>query len=149
MLTSHWGSGCRRLDFATGQDSYIDPASQVAKDNERYQKLFGGENMVVLFTIDEGKSVVDLFTPANITQFAEVESEMLTSDAVQSVVSPLTLLQWTQDLVTKGVASEIIARTIAREPDPAAAALRQQDAIVTTLRLGAAGRTGHATTRPG
>ncbi len=133
------GIGLQRLDFSTGQNSYIDPASQVAKDNESYQKLFGGENMVVLFTIDEGRSIVDLFTPANITQFTEVESEMLTSDAVQSVVSPLTLLQWTQDLVTKGVASEIIARTIEREPDPAAAELRQQDAIVTTLRLGGAG----------
>ena len=65
---------------------------------------------------------------------------MLTSKAVQSVVSPLTLLQWTQDLITKGVASEIIARTIARDTDPAAAAIRQQDAVITTLRLGAAGK---------
>lgn len=139
LVTVAMGVGLQRLDFATGQDSYIDPASQVAKDNERYQKLFGGENMVVLFTVGEGQSVVDLFTPANITQFGEIESEMLTSDAVQSVVSPLTLLQWTQDLITEGVASEIIAGTIEREPDQAAVATRQADAVVTSLRLGAAG----------
>ena len=140
LVTIGLGIGLQRLDFSTGQNSYIDPASQVAKDNERYQNLFGGENMVVLFTVDEGKSVVDLFTPANVTQFTDVEKQMLTSDAIQSVVSPLTLLQWTQDLITKGVASEIIAHTIAREPDPAKAAIRQQDAVITTLRLGAAGK---------
>ncbi len=139
MVTLAMGVGLQRLDFATGQDSYIDPSSQVAHDNESYQKLFGGENMVVLFTVDEGKTLVDLFTPANVTQFKEIEAQMLTSDAVSSVVSPLSLLQWTQDLITKGAASEIIARTIQREPDPAAQATRQQDAIVTTMRLGAAG----------
>jgi uncharacterized protein len=140
LVTIGLGIGLQKLDFSTGQNSYIDPASQVAKDNERYQNLFGGENMVVLFTVDEGKSVVDLFTPANVTTFGDVEKEMLTNDAIQSVVSPLTLLQWTQDLITKGVASEIIANTIAREPDPDKAAIRQQDAVITTLRLGAAGK---------
>ena len=140
LVTIALGVGLQRLDFSTGQNSYIDPASQVAKDNERYQKLFGGENMVVLFTVDEGKSIVDLFTPANIAQFTEIEKQLLTSDAVQSVVSPLTLLQWTQDLITKGVASEIISRTIQREPDADAAVIRQQDTVITTLRLGAAGK---------
>src|SRR4026208_248324 len=134
VVTNALGIGLQKLDFSTGQSSYIDPDSQVAKDNERYQKLFGGENMVVLFTVDEGKSVVDLFTPANIAQFADIEKQLLTSDAVQSVVSPLTLLQWTQDLITQGVASGIIARTIQREPDPDAAATRQQDTVTTTLR---------------
>ena len=96
--------------------------------------------MVVLFTVDEGHSVVDLFTPANIAQFQIVEQEMNTSDAIQSVVSPLTVLEWTEDLITKGVGSEIVARTIQREPDPDKAAIRQADATITTLRLGAAGK---------
>ena len=73
LVTIGMGFGLQRLDFATGQDSYIDPASQVAKDNKDYQSLFGGENMVVLFTVDEGKSVVDLFTPDNVTQFADID----------------------------------------------------------------------------
>ena len=140
LVTIGMGFGLQRLDFATGQDSYIDPASQVAKDNKDYQSLFGGENMVVLFTVDEGKSVVDLFTTANITQFNDIAAKMKASDAVASVVSPLTLLQWTHDLIAKGVASEIIARTIQRDTDPATQAIRQQDAVITTLRLGAAGQ---------
>lgn len=139
LVTITLGVGLARLDFATGQDSYIDPASKVAEDNERYQSLFGGENMVVLFTVPEGQTVVDLFTPANIAQLDETEQQMLASDAIQSVVSPVALLTWTSDMATEGVASEIIARTIAREPDPDAAAARQLDATITTLRLGAAG----------
>ena len=140
VVTIALGIGLQKLDFSTGQSSYIDPDSQVAKDNERYQDLFGGENMVVLFTVDEGRSVVDLFTPGNIAQFQIVEQEMNASDAIQSVVSPLTVLEWTEDLVTKGVGSEIVARAIQREPDPAKAAIRQTDATITTLRLGAAGK---------
>jgi hydrophobe/amphiphile efflux-3 (HAE3) family protein len=139
VITVALGFGLRRLDFATGQDSYIDAGSQIAKDNRRYQALFGGESMVVLFTATPGRSVVDLFTPANVAQFGELEREMSASDTVHSVVSPLALLQWTQDLVTKGVASAVIARTIARDPDAASVALRQADATITALRLGQAG----------
>jgi hydrophobe/amphiphile efflux-3 (HAE3) family protein len=139
VLIAGLGLGLRRLDFATGQDSYIEPSSQVAKDNERYQNLFGGENMVVLLTADEGSNVVDMFSPANIAQLDAVEQELVSSSSVQSVVSPITLLRWTDSLVTSGVASTIIARTIEREPDADAAARRQRDAVITTLRLGAAG----------
>ncbi len=70
------------------------------------------------------------------TQFAEVEQQLLTSSAVQSVVSPVTLLTWTQDLVLEGIASEILARAGERDPDPAAVALRLQDSLVTVQRLG-------------
>ena len=131
--------GLAQLDFATGQDSYIDPASQVAEDNQRYQSLFGGENMVVLFTVPEGRTVVDLFTPDTIAQLGEVEQAVLKNPTVQAVVSPVTLLTWTQDLITSGTASEILARTIEREPDAVAQELRRTDAMITTLRLGAAG----------
>ena len=132
--------GLAQLDFATGQNSYIDPSSKVAQDNARYQSLFGGENMVVLFTVPDGKTVVDLFTPATIAQLGEVEQQLKTTPTVQALVSPVTLLTWTQDLITSGTASEILARTIEREPDPAAQDRRRVDATITTLRLGAAGK---------
>ena len=45
-----------------------------------------------------------------------------TARQVESVVSPPSLLKWTQDMVTSGVAADILARTTTREPDPAAAA---------------------------
>ncbi len=139
VLTGLFAIGLKKLDFATGQDSYIDPASQVAKDNHAYQELFGGENMVVLFTVDQGKNLADLFTTGNVGQMNEVEASLAEDPSIVSVVSPVKLLQWTNDLIAKGTASEIIARTIERDPDEASKALRQADATLTTLRLGAAG----------
>ena len=138
-VTAVFVIGLGQLDFATGQDSYLDASSQVALDNTEYQNLFGGESMVVLFTVAQDRTVVDLFTPSNIEQFRQIEAALGERASIQSVVSPLTLLTWSQDLLTTGTASEILARTIERDTDPASAALRQQDALMTTLRLGAAG----------
>ena len=41
--------GLTRLEFATGQDSYLNQDSQIAIDNVRYQADFGGETAIVLF----------------------------------------------------------------------------------------------------
>ena len=60
VVTAVLAGGLSRLDFATGQDSYIDKDSTEAQDNRRYQDLFGGESMVVLFTVPDGDTVVDL-----------------------------------------------------------------------------------------
>ncbi|MEI8238093.1 MAG: MMPL family transporter, partial [Actinomycetota bacterium] len=139
VVTGVFAIGLKKLDFATGQDSYIDPNSQVAKDNRAYQSLFGGESMVVLFTVQQGGNLVDLFTTKNVAQMREVEKTLSADKAIVSVVSPVALLQWTNDLITKGSASEILARAIDREPDKAAKAAREADANITTVRLGAAG----------
>jgi hydrophobe/amphiphile efflux-3 (HAE3) family protein len=139
LLTAVAVIGLTQLEFSTGQDSYIDSSSQVAKDNEEYQSLFGGENMVVLLTAPEGKTVVDVLTPDAIAQLNEVETTLAADPAIESVVSPVTLLTWTQDLITSGVASEILARTIERDPDATTQQVRRDDAMMTTLRLGAAG----------
>ncbi len=138
-LTAVLVVGLLRLDFATGQDSYIDPSSQAAQDNRDYQELFGGENMVVLFTVPEGQNLVDLFTPGNVAQMDEVEATLSKDDSIVSVVSPVKLLQWTNDLIAKGTASEILARAIERDPSEEGKAARTADATLTTLRLGAAG----------
>ncbi|HEY3142066.1 MAG TPA: hypothetical protein VGJ86_13100, partial [Acidimicrobiales bacterium] len=62
LITLTLGVGITRLDFATGQDSYLNKGDQVYKDNVEYQGLFGGQAMLTLYTMDEGKTVVDLFT---------------------------------------------------------------------------------------
>ncbi len=139
-LTGVFAIGLGRLDFATGQDSYIDPSSQVAKNNRAYQDLFGGENMVVLFSVPQDKTLVDLFTTHNVEQMNNMQAELEGNPAIVSVVSPVVLLQWTNDLITKGIASDILARAIQRDPDEAGKTLRQTDALLTTLRLGASGQ---------
>lgn len=138
-VTGVFAIGLNKLDFATGQDSYIDPASQVAKDNRDYQSLFGGENMVVLFTVPEGKTVADLFSAANMQQMDEVEASLNENDAITSVVSPVALLQWSHDMITKGVALDIIARTTERDTDAESRSLRETDAAITLQRAAAAG----------
>jgi uncharacterized protein len=132
-------TGLPRLDFATGQDSFLDADSAAARDNERYQDAFGGETMVVLFTLDEGRTIVDLFTPANVAQLEEIEATLSADATFSSVVTPLIALTWTQDLVTSGTASAILARGAEREPDPAAVELRRQSDLLTVVRAGAAG----------
>lgn len=134
--------GAGQLDFATGQDSYLQPDSQEAKDNRAYQELFGGENMVVLFTMEEGHTVADLFTPANIEQMRAVEDQLRGDPSIQNVVSPLTALQWSGDLVTSGTASQILGRAMERETDETAIAAREQDERVTLARVAAAGVPG-------
>ena len=69
VLTVGLGVGAAQLDFATGQDSYLDADTPTAVANHRYQELFGGEAMLVMFTMDEGSTVADLFTVANQERF--------------------------------------------------------------------------------
>ena len=134
VITAVLALGITRLDFATGQDSFLDEGSDLANDNERYQELFGGENMIVLFTAEDGRTIADLFTPANIAQMVEIEEQLRAEEAVFGVVSPLTALQWTEDLVTSGTASRVLARATERETDPERIAIRQENDLVTTQR---------------
>src|SRR5690606_6384982 len=115
------------------------PDSRAAIENEAYQDLFGGETMIVLFTMDEGRTVEDLFTPANLAAFAQVEEQLRASDHIASVVSPATTLTFTENLVTSGVATEVLLAAIEREPDPDGVAARQADLGITAARLAAAG----------
>ena len=43
VITAVIVPGLRSLEFATGQDSYLNADSQIAKDNELFQSQFGGE----------------------------------------------------------------------------------------------------------
>lgn len=166
--------GATRLDFATGQDSYLDDDDQIAVDNRTYQDLFGGQAMVTLWIADPGRSVLDLFTPANIAQLREVEATLRERGLYDGVISPLTALEWTEALVTPrdpdtgelrlddagnpvfttpldvttSVASDILLGASERErarSDEEAAAARDADAEATLARLTAALDAGGAT----
>ena len=96
--------------------------------------------MVVLFTVPEGGTVVDLFTEANLSRFDQLDAALHDPDSgLEAVITPVTALRWTQDLITSGAATRILTGAITREPDPAAATLRQDDAALTLARLAAAG----------
>jgi uncharacterized protein len=139
VVTVVLGAGLTRLEFATGQDSYLNPDSRQAIENEAYQDLFGGETMIVLFTMEDDRTIEDLFTPSNLAAFEQVEARLRAGDGVEAVVSPVTTLRFTERLVTSGVATEVLLEAIEREPDPDGVAARQADLGVTAARLGAAG----------
>ena len=143
-ITLLLGLGITQLEFATGQDSYLNKGDQVYKDSVRYQDLFGGQAMLTLFTMDEGSDVVDLFTPENIERMQRVEDELRGLDGVVSVVSPLTALEFTQNLVssdtgdvTQSVAGQALLGAQQRDPDPASQSLRLTDATETLTRYNA------------
>lgn len=145
-LTVLLATGLLRLDFATGQESYLNEGTQVYDDNVVYQDLFGGQAMVTLFAADDGSTVLDLFTPDNVAEMRSLEEELRSLDGVLNVVSPLTALEFTQTLVTPAVegdittspAAQILLRASEREEaagNTEAAQARSADTLATADRL--------------
>jgi predicted RND superfamily exporter protein len=58
LITVGLGLGIGRLDFATGQDSYLNKSDQVYKDNVAYQNLFGGQAVLTVVSM-QGTHTVD------------------------------------------------------------------------------------------
>jgi hydrophobe/amphiphile efflux-3 (HAE3) family protein len=110
VATMVLGYGLTKLEFATGQDSYLNSDEQIAIDNEAYQDLFGGQIMITLFTLDEGVTHADLVTGENKAIFEEVFDELcgeIVDDSctanpnIKSVVTPITGLELADNLLQK------------------------------------------------
>ena len=144
ILTVVLGAGITQLEFATGQDSYLNKGEDVYKDSVAYQGLFGGQAMVTLVSVDDG-SITDLFTPENVARWEAVEEEVRAGgDLIFGVVTPLTALRFTNDLVLPesgnlldGVAARLLLGATARDPSPEGQAVRQASSIQTLERVNA------------
>jgi uncharacterized protein len=143
-ITLVLGIGATKLDFATGQDSYLNKDDQVYKDNVAYQDLFGGQAMLTLFSMEGGRDVVDFFTPDNIQHLQQIQDQLHDTEGIEAVVTPLTALQFTQNLAlsdtgdpTQSVAGQALLSAREREPDPASQEVRAADAVTTLQRLNA------------
>ena len=101
IITLGLGFGIPRLKFATGQDSYLNGGDQVAKDNKAYQNLFGGQIMIVLFTMDEGHKVSELTSPANQKSIRDAKAEIERSPEVEAVLTPLDTLDYSATLLSR------------------------------------------------
>lgn len=99
ILTVGLGFGITKLDFATGQDSYLNTDEQVYVDNVDYQNLFGGQAMLTVITMDEGHTVDELFTPEGIETFTEVGDRLRAVENVDGVIDPLSAMVFSSDLV--------------------------------------------------
>ncbi len=145
LVTIGLGLGITQLQFATGQDSYLNTSDQVYKDNVAYQRLFGGEAMLTVITMDPGHTVDELFTAAGNAQMQAFHDTLEHSGKVESVVTPLTILRFSDALVsspdgnpTTSVAGKALIAAQAKEvPGSAAATARALDAVKTVQRISA------------
>jgi uncharacterized protein len=144
ILTVGLGYGTTKLKFSTDQSNYLNKSDQVYKDNVAYQKLFGGEAMITLVTMDPGHTVAELFTADGIKQWTNVANQINASHKVLNVVTPLTALQWNDNLVqgphgdvTQSVAGRILAGDLTREKSKSGQAARNVSALATIARINA------------
>ena len=145
LVTIGLGLGITQLEFATGQDSYLNTNEQVYKDNVVYQRLFGGQAMLTVIRMDPGHTVDELFTGDGAAQFEHFSDALKRSGKVEAVVSPLTILQFDDALVSSpdgnplnSVAAKALLAAQAKEtPGSPAATARAEDSVETLGRLSA------------
>lgn len=111
--------GLPRLEFKTGQETLLNPSSAVARTNERFQREFGGDPMLVLFeTPPDGPDISALFSPQNRAEQARIERELVASGNYESVITPLLILQLAQAQVERRSVEEPLR--LARNQEDAA-----------------------------
>ncbi|MGB9346458.1 MAG: MMPL family transporter, partial [Ilumatobacteraceae bacterium] len=138
LITVVLGIAGRNIEFATGQDSYLNPDSQIAIDNVAFQDDFGGETVILLFTSTDGSDVSELYEGANLAELERITEELAGVDGAYAVVTPLTSLQFSANLLSGGassVGSGALLSALSR--DEAGADARQADVTVSLARLGA------------
>jgi uncharacterized protein len=144
LVTLILGFGITRLEFSTGQDSYLNKSDTVYKDNVAYQRLFGGQAMLTLVTMDKGHTVNELFTSENQAKWRAVEDQLGKGKGIVGVISPRTIMEFSDSLVqspsgdpTQSVAGRALLNATARDPSPEGQAARNADAGRTLQRLNA------------
>ena len=111
LVTVALATGLPGLDFETSEDAMLNETSLVYQDNLRYQRAFGGEAMLVLYSGD----IRGVSQPGNLAQLDALEAELRATDRFHSVVGPLTALRFAQEQLA--VAPKLLLRAAAREPD--------------------------------
>src|SRR5258708_1110087 len=76
LVTLTLGAGISQLQFTSSQDAYLNKSDQVYKDNIAYQKLFGGEAMLTVITMDKGHTVDELLNDTNRAKLSAVGKKL-------------------------------------------------------------------------
>ncbi|MFZ4667864.1 MAG: efflux RND transporter permease subunit [Microthrixaceae bacterium] len=146
IFTLVLGFGITRLEFATGQDSYLNSDDVVYQDNVQYQELFGGQALLTVVATEGGAKVDSLFTPEGIATFTKVADRARAVEGVRGVISPLTALQFSNSLIQPpagGTVFDAIAtKSLVQAKEAATAAgdaasieARDADLVTTSSRL--------------
>ena len=137
VITGVLALGATRIEFATGQDSYLNPDSQIALDNVTFQEDFGGETIILLFSADEGTTVADLFVGDNLTKLMAMTSEIEAVDGVYSAITPYTSMVYSSSLVGGATGTQALATAVSRDEE--GAGVRNDDISISLARRGAVG----------
>jgi len=136
VLTVVIGLGARNLEFATGQDSYLDPDDQIAIDNELFQGRFGGEQIVLLFQARDGADITELFErEGNIEELQRLEDELREIPEAYAVLSPLNAVRYSEAITGSGAGTNALLGALGREEDQAGVEARNADIQTTLARL--------------
>lgn len=107
LLAAALAFGIPRLQFRTGQDTLLDPQSKIALDNQRFQRQFGGDPMLILFEAPaDGPDIRALFTRENRDALQRLQADLEATGEYQSVISPLLVLQFAQQQISDRMISE-------------------------------------------
>ena len=88
FVTGLAAAGLSRLQMRTGDDTLISSSSKIYQTNQRYQREFGGENVLILLTGDHS----DILSPGNLESLQSMERGLQELPGVRSVTGPGTLL---------------------------------------------------------
>ncbi|MGE5211583.1 MAG: efflux RND transporter permease subunit, partial [Acidobacteriota bacterium] len=135
LITVVLGFAARNIEFATGQDSYLNPDSQIAIDNVAFQDDFGGETVILLFTSTDGSDVSELYEGANLAELERITAELKEVEGAFAVVTPLTSLEYSSNLLSGGVGTSALLAAASR--DEAGAQPRNEDIQIALARLNA------------
>ena len=83
-------TGATQVRMATGNDTLVQPDSDVFQNNKNLEDEFGGESIIVLY---EGKNIEDLLTTTNLKQIKGLETKLQANDSIYSIISPVTLVE--------------------------------------------------------
>jgi uncharacterized protein len=152
LLTLTLAAGTTQLKFETSQSSYLNKSDRIYKDDVAYEKLFGGQAMITMISMDGNATVDQFFTPANVANLDRLVAELhagASTHQLVGVIAPTTVLTLSSNLVldqvvdgkvvtasnaTTSVAGAALLRATTADPTAVGRAARQKDAIATLDR---------------
>ena len=128
VVTVTLGLGVVKLRFSTSNSDYLNKNDPAWIDNLKYTSLFGGDPMVVLFTMNRGSTVDNLLTPANQATMTRIDAALNKDPWVYNVISPLDAMQFSGVLLKGNLlttpAATLFTSAYARDTDPASKTAR-------------------------
>jgi len=138
------GAGIVKLRFTTSNADYLNRNDTAWVDNVNYERVFGGDPMAILFTMNPGTTVDSFFTAQNQATMRAIAARLARDRWVFSAATPLDAVQFGNALLsspTGGVldtpAAKLLSGALLRDRDPASVTKRQNYLLAELLGFGA------------